>query len=547
MTKSAFPITAFALVLSISVMGGLLSPEARYRQEYQAQTRHRVSESLREAFSTVEQNYVQPVDTEALTQNSISEMLHSLDPHSNFFSRRQFSELQSEQRSRFFGIGVTINRRNGRVYVLATIPDTPAERAGLRYGDAIVAIDGKPAANLDGTGVMEKVRGPRGEAVTLTVDRVGEPVPLEVRIVRDAVPLPSVRNVFMVRPGVGYIALVGGFNDTTGDELQQSLAQLNSQGMQSLILDLRGNHGGLLDQAVEVSRTFLPSDEKIVSVRGRKFPPQEWTSGNSSPTQIPLVVLTNGETASAAEIVGGAIQDHDRGLVVGDTTFGKGLVQGIYRLPFGTGLLLTTAKYYTPTGRSIQREYEGGSLYSYYARRGPGGDSESTGMQEKAVKTDGGRAVYGGGGITPDLVVKPQEFDQTRLKLFGATFDFALHLAAGQIKGLESYRVIKTRYGYKLKGDEYPVTERVMAAFREHVAAHRNLEVTESMISSNLDYVQNRIREEMITAAFGTQADQQFALIHDQQAIKAIESLPQAKLLAEKFQARFSVKVNPIN
>lgn len=547
MTKSAFPITAFALVLSISVMGGLLSPEARYRQEYQAQTRHRVSESLREAFSTVEQNYVQPVDTEALTQNSISEMLHSLDPHSNFFSRRQFSELQSEQRSRFFGIGVTINRRNGRVYVLATIPDTPAERAGLRYGDAIVAIDGKPAANLDGTGVMEKVRGPRGEAVTLTVDRVGEPVPLEVRIVRDAVPLPSIRNVFMVRPGVGYIALVGGFNDTTGDELQQSLAQLNSQGMQSLILDLRGNHGGLLDQAVEVSRTFLPSNEKIVSVRGRKFPPQEWTSGNSSPTQIPLVVLTNGETASAAEIVGGAIQDHDRGLVVGDTTFGKGLVQGIYRLPFGTGLLLTTAKYYTPTGRSIQREYEGGSLYSYYARRGPGGDSESTGMQEKAVKTDGGRAVYGGGGITPDLVVKPQEFDQTRLKLFGATFDFALHLAAGQIKGLESYRVIKTRYGYKLKGDEYPVTERVMAAFREHVAAHRNLEVTESMISSNLDYVQNRIREEMITAAFGTQADQQFALIHDQQAIKAIESLPQAKLLAEKFQARFSVKVNPIN
>lgn len=547
MPKSVFPAIAVAVVTSISVMGGMLSPESHYRQEYQAQTRDRVSRSFREAVSVVEEHYAQPVDNETLSQNSISSMLHALDPHSNFFSRRQFSELQSEQRSSFFGIGVTINRRNGRVYVLGTIPETPAERAGLRYGDAIVAIDGEPATDLDGTQVMEKVRGPRGEAVTLTIERAAESAPIEVRIVRDAVPLPSIRNVYMARPNVGYIALVGGFTDTTGAELQEAFSQLNSQGMQSLILDLRGNHGGLLDQAVEVSRTFLPGEEKIVSVKGRKFPPQEWTSGNSSPTRIPLVVLVNGETASAAEIVAGAIQDHDRGVVVGETSFGKGLVQGIYKLPYGTGLLLTTAKYYTPAGRSIQRQYEGGSLYSYYSRRGPGGEDDSGGSRQTEVRTDSGRAVFGGGGITPDLIVKSPEFDQTRSKLFGATFDFALHLAAGKIKGFESYRITQPRNSYKLTGAEYPVSERLMNAFREYVAGRKNFEVSDAMISANAGYIQNRIRDEMVTAAYGTETGQQFALAHDQQALKAIESLPQAKLLAEKFHARFSAKTNSVN
>src|SRR5581483_4980561 len=325
-----------------------------------------------EAVQLIEDNYVVEPDRERLTKASISGMLHTLDPHSNFFDRREFNEMQEEQSSRFYGIGVTINERNGRIYVLGVSKGMPADHAGLRYGDAIVAVDGKSTNGWRQADALKHVRGEKGVPVEITVERAGAPQPISVKITRDEVPYPSVRNHFIARPGTGYIALTGGFNQATSDEMQAAIADLKKQGMTSLVLDLRRNPGGLLKEAIQVAESFLPRGAGIVSVRGREglfSRPRTYQSESDDPETFPLVVLINGESASASEIVAGAIQDQDRGLIVGEDSFGKGLVQSVFKIPGGTGLTLTTAKYYTPSGRLIQREYSGVSLYDYYRAR----------------------------------------------------------------------------------------------------------------------------------------------------------------------------------
>ena len=246
----------------------------------------------------------------------------------------------------------------------------PRRAPGLRYGDRIVEVDGKDARDWSSDEVSKNVRGERGKAVQLKVERAGEEAAVNVKIVRDAVPLPSIRNAFMLSSGTGYIGLVGGFQHTTDDELREAIASLKKDGMRQMVLDLRNNPGGLLDQAIDVSSEFLPRDQVIVSVKGRSeyHEPAVYKSNGSDPEELPLVVLINRNTASASEIVAGAIQDHGRGLVVGETSFGKGLVQHVFQLPFNTGLTLTTARYYTPYGRSLQRDYSSGSLYDYYVR-----------------------------------------------------------------------------------------------------------------------------------------------------------------------------------
>ena len=219
--------------------------------------------------------------------------------------------------------------------------------------------------------MSRNVRGERGKEVLLKVERPGQEVSLNFKIVRYAVPLPSIRNDFMITPGTGYIGLVGGFQHTSDDELREAISNLKKGGMRQLILDLRNNPGGLLDQAIDVASEFLPRDKVVVSVKGRSeyHEPAVYKSTGSDPEDLPLVVMINRNTASASEIVAGAIQDHGRGLIVGETSFGKGLVQHVFQLPFNTGLTLTTARYYTPYGRSLQRDYSSGSLYDYYVRR----------------------------------------------------------------------------------------------------------------------------------------------------------------------------------
>jgi len=523
----------FLIVMLISAaLGGISSRDAR--QFHPSGTS--IGATFSEVTELIKQRYALDVDSETLTRNALNTGLHSLDPHSNFFTRHDFQQLEEEQSSRFYGIGVSINRRNGRVYVLTETPGAPADKAGLRYGDEIVAIDGEDATNWDSQQIQDKVRGPRGQPVNITVNRVGEKSPVTIKIIRDAVPFPSVRGVLMLKPGIGYVALVGGFNQSTEDEISAAIDQLRVQGMrQLLVLDLRNNPGGLLDEAVAVAQKFLAKGQTIVSMRGRNFEESVRKSENGSPEQIPLVVLINRGSASASEIVAGSIQDHDRGLVVGETSFGKGLVQTIFHPPFGTGLLLTTAKYYTPSGRSIQRDYSVGSYYDYFRtlRTGATSDDAPPMGSRQTVHTDNGRTVYGGGGITPDVEVKSPDFDDVRARIFGATFEFGRQLSGGAVKGLEHYKIGRTKYNYTLRGDEFPINDKVLVAFRESAAKDARFHLSEKEITDNIAYVQNRIREELVTTAYGLEAGEQIQLEADPQLLKALESQSQARQLAD--------------
>ena len=533
--KSRFLLVALVLIVVGAGAGGWASRlRARTANIPSAEMKNN---QLVKAFTTgsqlIEENYAMEREQEALTKAAVLGMLHVLDPHSSFFDRRAFNEMQEEQSSRFYGIGVTINRRNDKTCVLGVVKGMPAERAGMKYGDIISAVDGKSAKGWSQAEVLNHVRGERGTEVEIAVERIGEPVPVKFRIVRDEVPYPSVRNHFMVRPGIGYVALTHGFNKKTSEELQDAMSDLKKQGMTSLVLDLRLNPGGLLKQAIEVSEIFLPRNLEIVSVRGRegRVRSQVYKSENGDPESLPLVVLINQGTASASEIVAGAIQDKDRGLIVGEDSFGKGLVQSVIALPGGTGLTLTTAKYYTPSGRCIQRDYSTGSLYDYYwARRS--GDPQATPSptpETNTVYTPTGRKLHGGGGITPDIAVKGS---LENLALRDGCFEFARHLAGGVLSGLEDYKISKFEFGYRLRGNEFQVTDAVLTAFRSFLREHTELGISESLLASHQDYARRRIRAELITAAYGIEAEEQFLFDSDPQAVQAVEAIPKARQLS---------------
>lgn len=537
-------LAAVVLVVSLSATAGIFfgdAPEPSVPSKEMAD--EPIVQSYVQAMDLIEENYVTTPDKYRLMRGAVLEMLHTLDPHSGFFDRREFSEMQDEQSSRFYGIGVTVNQRNGRIYVLGVSPGRPAEKAGLRYGDAIIAVNGKSAKDWDQSDALKHVRGEPGTSVELTIERAGESNPLTVTLERDEVPFPSVRNSFMLRPDVGYIGLTGGFNQDTTDELRAAVERLKKDGMTGLVLDLRDNPGGLLRQAIQVAEMFLPSGLEIVSVRGRedRLSPQIYRSDNSEPETMPMVVLINEETASASEIVAGAMQDRGRAWIVGEESFGKGLVQTVFRLRMGTGLTLTTGKYFTPSGRLIQRPYDNLGIYDYfYARRERAQNTKSAGKQPKPTATPNngdkfytstGHEVYGGGGIKPDTTV-PSQPENIRLR--DACFEFTRLLVAGAIPYFPEYRVKKTESDHRLRGNEFPVTDQVIATFREFLRVRPELQIKESQVSKHMDYVRRRIRAEIITAAYGTEVAEQFLLESDEQTIRALTELPKAKQLSDQ-------------
>ncbi|MGE0887562.1 MAG: S41 family peptidase [Blastocatellales bacterium] len=537
-------LAAAVLVVALSATAGVFfgdAPEPSTPSKEMAD--EPIVQSYVQAMDLIEENYVTTPDKYRLMRGAVLEMLHTLDPHSGFFDRREFSEMQDEQSSRFYGIGVTVNQRNGRIYVLGVSPGRPAEKAGLRYGDAIIAVNGKSAKDWDQSDALKHVRGEPGTNVELTIERAGESNPLTVTLERDEVPFPSVRNSFMLRPDVGYIGLTGGFNQDTTDELRAAVERLKKDGMTGLVLDLRDNPGGLLRQAIQVAEMFLPSGLEIVSVRGRedRLSPQIYRSDNSEPETMPMVVLINEETASASEIVAGAMQDRGRAWIVGEESFGKGLVQTVFRLRMGTGLTLTTGKYFTPSGRLIQRPYDNLGIYDYfYARRERAQNTKSAGKQPKPTATPNngdkfytstGHEVYGGGGIKPDTTVPSQ---QENIRLRDACFEFTRLLVAGAIPYFPEYRVKKTESDHRLRGNEFPVTDQVIATFREFLRVRPELQIKESQVSKHMDYVRRRIRAEIITAAYGTEVAEQFLLESDEQTIRALTELPKAKQLSDQ-------------
>jgi len=552
-----FTIVAIFVIIAASVAGGVKSRSSRRHvtivnssqtteDKYEAD---KIEADYREAISTVEDRYAGEIDYEKATQAAIQGMLFTLDPHSVYFPSVEFKKLKEDQSTSFYGIGVQILRHDDGVYVTSVVEATPASRAGLRAGDRILEVDGKDARDWSSDEVSKNVRGDRLNPVQLKVERVGEEVATDVKIIRDAVPLPSIRNAFMITPVTGYIGLVGGFQHTSDDELREKITLLKKDGMRQLVLDLRNNPGGLLDQAIDVASEFLPRDNAIVSVKGRSeyHEPAVYKSNGSEPEDLPLVVLINRNTASASEIVAGAIQDHGRGLVVGETSFGKGLVQHVFQLPYNTGLTLTTARYYTPYGRSLQRDYSSGSLYDYYVHHEqndnqqliqPGQPSpneqipSSRGSNSPAFRTAAGRVFYGGGGITPDIEARPLTATFARGRIIEAAFYFNRLLTAGKVAGLESYRVDKVDYAHSPKPTDSPVTDRVLDAFRNYVRKEQpRLQIAQ--VDADLDFVKLRLRQEFLTAAFGAEAGQRVLLESDPQALRAINVLPDAKRLAE--------------
>jgi carboxyl-terminal processing protease len=487
-------------------------------------------------------------------------MLSTLDPHSMYFPFSEFKKLKEDQDSRFYGIGVTIVPHRDGVYIQSAVEGTPAGKLGLRYGDRILEVDGKDAREWSSDQVSKKVRGGRGEEVTIKVERAGAEAPLYFTIIRDSVPLPSIRNAYMLRPGTGYVGLTGGFQSTSDEELREAITKLKKEGMRQLILDMRGNPGGLLNQAIDVASEFLPRNQVVVSVKGRTeySEPIVYKSSGSDPEDVPLVVLINRGSASATEIVAGAIQDHGRGLLVGETSFGKGLVQKVFQLPFNTGLTLTTARYYTPYGRSLQRDYSNGSLYDYYTRHDeeekkaePAGsasprNTESPVTQPSptphplsgpAVKTAAGRVFYGGGGITPDIDVKPLIYSPVRNRIAEAAFQFTRQLAAGLVPALEAYKVEKVQYGRSPKPGDYPINEQVVEAFRAFIRTDALSQLTAAQLDPEMDFVKLRLREEIVTAAFSNDAGARVLLDSDPQVLRALEALPEAKRLAESIRS----------
>ena len=550
---------ASAIILLAALLGGTVGRSKRFRRSVPANGAITYTEAddiekdYNEAVSEISSSYAGEIDYEKATQAAIQGMLSTLDPHSMYFPYNEFKKLKEDQDSRFYGIGVTIVQHRDGVYVQSAVEETPAARLGLRYGDRILEVDGKDARDWSSEQVSKNVRGGRGKPVTIKVDRAGSEAPLDFTIIRDAVPLPSIRNAYMVRPGTGYVGLTGGFQNTSDEELREALKKLKGQGMRQMILDMRGNPGGLLNQAIDVASEFLPRGQVVVSVKGRSeySEPVVYKSSGSDPEDVPLVVLINRGTASASEIVAGAIQDHGRGLIVGETSFGKGLVQRVFQLPFNTGLTLTTARYYTPYGRSLQRDYSSGSLYDYYTRHDPEREpaaapgtrnpesplAQASPMPHPqtgpAVKTAAGRVFYGGGGITPDIETKPLTFSPLRNLIAEAAFQFTRQLAAGLVPGLESYKVDKVQYGRNPKPGDYAITDRVVEAFRSFVRTDTKSQLTAAELDEGLDFVKLRLREEIITAAFSNDAGARILLDSDPQVLRALEALPDAKRLAE--------------
>jgi carboxyl-terminal processing protease len=522
------------LVLPLTFAGAHTGQRSASQTPADFAARARIADDFSKAILVAKDHYAGTVDFNKITKSSITGMLRTLDPHSMYFDRQQWEEFQNDQSSRYYGIGSTIIQHDGKVYIVSPTEGTASYKAGLRYGDHIAVINGESTEGWTQAQVRSKLIGPEGTSVTVKIARLGVDKQLEFKLTRGSVPLPSVANYFMLGNGVGYVNLERGFNTTTYDEVNRALGDLRQRGMNSLVLDLRSNHGGLVDQAHRVSNLFLYRGQKTLSMRGRPgvFQPREFVANNTAPEEYPIVVLINKYSASAAEIVAGALQDHDRARLVGENSFGKGLVQSPFPLSDQSALVLTTGHYYTPSGRLIQRDYSGRSFYDYNLKRG---DGNGTHTDEK--RTDSGRTVYGGGGIDPDVEVKvriPAREIELQRVWFDAAFEFAHQLAAGQVQGFSEFKLDRQAdHRHQLQPTEYQITDKILAAFKTFLRDNKQFKLEDTRVDKDADFVKRQIRYEMVTAAYGVETAYQVLLEIDLQMQRAITEIPTAKIMAE--------------
>jgi carboxyl-terminal processing protease len=522
--RRSWRITAIVLFVLALALGGLLGNRV-------LAVTNETRDSLKlytELVNLAHEKYGAEVSYSDLVYSSISGMLRALDPHTNFLPPEAYEGMREKQQTSFYGLGILVGVRNGQLTVISPLEGTPASRLGIQAGDVISTIEGEPTETMTLDEAVQKLKGPKGTQVKITVARRGLEQPLAMSVTRAEIPQTTVRQSYMLTPTTGYILLTE-FSRGTGREMAEHIEQLRKAGMKQLVVDLRNNGGGLLDQAIDVADQFLPEGSTIVETKGRTRDSfQSFKASGKYPSlNVPVVVLINEGTASASEILSGSIQDHDRGLVVGTPSWGKGLVQTVYNLSYGAGLALTTAKYYTPSGRLIQRDYT--SYFDYYVHA-DAGSPEITG---KAVKpedifhTDLGRKVYGGGGITPDVMIKEDDlspFEQFLLSR-NAYLNFAIDYTG--------------RNKTKVKSQDWKPGPEVMDEFRAWLNKEKlatSQQVDEAFAKPDVrDYSTTEIRAEVMNNVFGQEARHRVLAQGDRQIQSALGLFDKAAdLLAQR-------------
>jgi carboxyl-terminal processing protease len=526
--------TAFSLVVFFTACGlaGVVASQKVRAQSGDSDSVFQDSlKQFASVYSTVSENYAEPFTgdkpSDAIYDGAIPAMLRTLDPHSNFFDPKNYGKLLEEQHGRYYGVGMLIQPQligdKQRTVVLKPFAGTPSYKAGIHPGDIITAVDGKSTDGLNSDDVVALLKGDKGTHVKVTVARAGSDAPLNFDLVRAEIPNNSVDLAYQIQPGIGYIHIKA-VQETTGKEVSDALDSFGD--MKGLVLDLRDNPGGLLNQAVAVCDQFLKRGQIIVSQRGRAYPEQVYRAnhGNDGKT-YPIVILTNHGTASAAEIISGALQDHDRALILGTTTFGKGLVQTVYQLSDNTGLTLTTYHYYTPSGRLIQRNYAGVSLYDYYSNHGkPVPDKD-----RQVALTDSGRTVYGGDGIAPDVPFEEPKAQQIQRVLVAhyTFFDFSQQY-------LSNHQVAK----------DATVTPEMLDAYKQFLHS-KNIQFTDAQLAPVLDWVKANILAELLSSAYTEEDGARARAEWDPEVKKAIEVMGQAAALEQRAESADAAKKAP--
>jgi carboxyl-terminal processing protease len=510
--------TASLFLAACGVTGSLLGGRVAAQSASDESTLRDSMKAFTDVYAVVEQNYADKLDTDkidkAIYDGAIPGMLHVLDPHSNFYDPKAFAQMREDQHGKYYGVGMQIQPQGTKIVVVAPFEGTPSYKAGIRPGDVILTVDGKSTENMDVSGVATLLKGPRGTHVIVTMAREGTPKPLRFDLMRDEIPRPTVDLAFLIKPTIGYIRIVNFSSETTAQEVQVALDKFGPN-ITGLVIDLRGNPGGLLNEAVDISDKFLQKGQIVVSQRGRAFPDQVYRAPSGSDIKYPIVILVNRNTASAAEILSGALQDHDRALIVGETTFGKGLVQTVFPISENTGLALTTYHYYTPSGRLIQRNYDGVSLYDYYYVRNDALPANET--NKEVEHTDSGRIVYGGGGITPDEKIPELKGDhlQDILLLNYAFSNFSDHYTA-------SHAVPK----------DMVIDDAVLTQFKDFLKS-RKVEYTDKDFADNIDWIKAMIKKELYTSEFGLAKGNEVIAEWDPQISKALTYMPEAQALED--------------
>jgi carboxyl-terminal processing protease len=522
------PATVLTVFIS-ALVGGLYSRTAAATQDEVSQ-QYRVFTA---ALAAIDREYVDEVPPDRLVYSAIDGLLKTLDPHSSFFEPKSYAQMRERQEGKYYGLGIQIQVIDGDITVMSIFEGSPAYKKGLRRGDVIARISGADAKGWTSEQAVSKLKGPKGTTVSISLRRRGYDGLIDLDVERDEVNIVTVRGAFMIDKDTAYIKL-GDFSETSDDEVGAALKKLSDAGMKRLVFDLRDNPGGPLDQAIRISNRFLPRGDMIVYTRGRvPNSDQDYRATEDSQyTHVPIVVLVNRNSASASEIVSGSLQDHDRGLVVGETTFGKALVQSVYRISGNAGLALTTGRYYTPSGRMIQRPWDGTfDEYLTYSLRDQNPQREHSATQLK--KTDAGRDVYSGGGIEPDkFMVGPVEgFNPTR---FGRTLfargAFANY--ADQFTAEGDTRLSAANKNKRPIAKGFDVTDVMVGEFRESLKTQKVI-IDEASFTKDEAFIRAMIKYDIDLALFGVSEARRNLIGKDPQAQFALSQFPDAVRLTQ--------------